>query len=54
VCTKEIQACLGAIGRKSEQEGDRVCARERETGPKRGRMKERERKSEIESERESV
>jgi len=51
VCTKEIQTCVGARGRKSEQEGDRVCARERETGPKRERMKERERKSEIESKR---
>jgi hypothetical protein len=40
--------------RKSKQKGDRVCAHERETGPKRERMKERERKSERESERESV
>ena len=54
MCTKEIQACVGARGRKSEQKGDRVCARERETGPKRERMKERDRNSEIESERESV
>jgi len=54
VYKKEKQACVGARGRKSEQEGDRVCARERETGPKRGRMKERERKSEIASERECV
>jgi hypothetical protein len=54
VCTKEIQACVGARGRKSEQEGDRVCARERETGPERERMKETETNSEIESERECV
>ena len=54
MCKKEIQACVGARGRKSDQERDRVCARERETVPKRERMKERERKSERESERESV